>query len=679
MQLLNFSVVKLTFCLIIGIALGYYVTSSLHTLLCFSLFFLFLLFLAYNKAKNQFNKTIWFGVLAYLSMVCIGILTTHIHNQKNAFNHYSHQILVEKDSIKTITFRIREVLKPNAFYDKYIVDVLKVDSLNVSGKTLLNIETDSLYKPLKVDAIYITKTTFKDISAPLNPYQFNYKNYLEKTYIYHQLYITNNHLLKLSSKTHTLFGIANNIREFINKKLKQFNFTPDELAIINALLLGQRQDINSDVYTSYSNAGAIHILAVSGLHVGIILLLLLFILKPLKQIKHGKLVTTVLIVTFLWCFAFIAGLSASVTRAVTMFSILSIAISLKRPTNTYNTLVISMFIILLIKPLFLFDIGFQLSYLAVFSIVTVDPYLYKLYRFKNWFIDKLWHSSTVTISAQLGILPISLYYFHQFPGLFLISNLGIIPFLGLILGLGILVIILAILNILPYFIANTYASIIDFMNGFVSWIAKHEAFIFKDIPFGILHVATFYLVLISLVYFFIKSQFSTLKILLIAIILFQLGFIYTTYNSPSNTFIVFHKNRHTLLGHVLNNTILVAHDCDSLTNLNNSEIKDYMVGSHINSIEYSKLQSVYKLKNKILLVVDSMGVYNVASFKPDYVLLRQSPKINLNRLIDSIGPKQIIADGSNYKSYTEHWSLICKRRKLPFHQTHKKGAFIIAY
>ena len=679
MQLLNFSVVKLTFCLIVGIAFGYYITISLYTSLCFSLFFIFLLLLSYIKAKNQFIKTIWFGILAYISMVCIGVLTTNIHNQKNAYNHYSNQIFAEKDSVKTITFRIREALKPSAFYDKYIVDVLKIDSLKVSGKTLLNIETDTLHKPLKVDAIYITKTTFKDIPPPLNPYQFNYKNYLEKTYIYHQLYITNNYLLKLSSKTHTLFGIANNIREFINKKLNQFNFTPDELAIINALLLGQRQDISPEVYTSYSNAGAIHILAVSGLHVGIILLLLLFIFKPLKQLKHGKLITTVLIVVFLWCFAFIAGLSASVTRAVTMFSVLSIAINLKRPTNTYNTLVISMFIILLIKPLFLFDIGFQLSYLAVFSIVTIDPYLYKLCHFKNWFFDKLWHTSTVSISAQLGILPISLYYFHQFPGLFLISNLGIIPFLGLILGLGILVIILAVLDILPYFVANTYAAIIDFMNGFVSWVAKHDAFLFKDIPFNMLYVLTSYLVLISLVYFFIKKGFSTLKRLLIAIILFQLGFVYTKYNKPSNTFIVFHKSRQSLIGNINNDTIMVATNFDSLTKPNNSIIKDYVVGSHINTIEYGKLQSVYKLKNKILLVVDSLGVYNVASFKPDYVLLRQSPKINLNRLIDSINPKHIIADGSNYKSYTEHWSLICKKRKISYHQTHKKGAFIIEY
>ena len=242
-----------------------------------------------------------------------------------------------------------------------------------------------------------------------------------------------------------------------------------------------------------------------------------------------------------------------------------------------------------------------------------------------------------------------------------------------------MVIILAVLDILPYFVANTYAAIIDFMNGFVSWVAKHDAFLFKDIPFNMLYVLTSYLVLISLAYFFIKRGFSTLKRLLIAIILFQLGFVYTKYNKPSNTFIVFHKSRQSLIGNINNDTIMVATNFDSLTKPNNSIIKDYVVGSHINTIEYGKLQSVYKLKNKILLVVDSLGVYNVASFKPDYVLLRQSPKINLNRLIDSINPKHIIADGSNYKSYTEHWSLICKKRKISYHQTHKKGAFIIEY
>jgi competence protein ComEC len=679
MRLLNFTIIKLTLCLIVGIIIGYAFNISISLTIYLSGFFLITLFISFLIAKKQFIKTVWFGILAFLLMLCIGISTTNFHNQKNFSNHYTYQLSTPNDSLKTITFGIREVLKPGNYYDKYVIDILKVDDNKTIGKSLLNIEKDSSEIPLKVDAIYVSKTAFKSLIHPLNPNQFDYKNYLEKKYIYHQLFVSNQSLLTVSSNIHTLFGFANNIRDYINSKLKSYNFESDELAIINALLLGQRQDISEEVYSSYTNAGAIHILAVSGLHVGIILLILSFTLKPLERFKHGKLIKTILLVIILWSFALIAGLSASVTRAVTMFSIVTIALNLKRPTNIYNTLAISMFVILLFKPMFLFDVGFQLSYLAVFAIVTMDPYLYNLWRPKNWFLDKYWHTLTITVSAQFGIIPVSLFYFHQFPGLFFISNLVIIPLLGIILGFGILVILLAVLNLLPQFIAVVFGYIIGLMNSFVGWVSKQEAFLFKDIPFNLLYVLASYLLIIFGISFLIKKRNIYLKLTLLSIIVFQSVFIYTNYNKPQNKFIVFHKSRFSLIGNVVKNKIIVAYDFDSITSSENKIIKDYVVGNYITNIQKDSLESIYKLNKKTLLIIDSLGVYNVKSFHPDYVLLRQSPKINLNRLIDSIKPKYIIADGSNYKSYIERWKSICRKRKLPFHQTSEKGAFIINY
>ncbi|WP_298554677.1 ComEC/Rec2 family competence protein [uncultured Algibacter sp.] len=679
MKLLNFTIIKLTICLILGIIIGNLITipPSISIILTASLLLILLAF--YLVAKKQFIKTIWFGLLAFLVMVSVGILTTSLHNQKNFSNHYTKAISTESDSLTKITFRIREVLKPSNYYDKYVVDVLEVDNKNTSGKTLLNIQKDTLQSLLSVDDIYICKTDFKNLTHPLNPHQFDYKSYLEKKYIYHQLSITNNALLPIESKSKTLFGVADNIREHINKKLKPHDFKPDELAIINALLLGQRQDISEDVYTSYTNAGVIHILAVSGLHVGIILLILSFIFKPLEQFKHGKLIKTILLVTILWSFALIAGLSASVTRAVTMFSIVAIALNLKRPTNIYNTLAISMFIILLFKPMFLFDVGFQLSYLAVFAIVTIDPLLYNFWKPKNKLLDFYWHTLTITVSAQFGIMPLSLFYFHQFPGLFFISNLVIIPFLGVILGFGILVIVLAILNLLPQFIADIYGYIIELMNNFVEWVSKQEDFLFKDISFSFLYVLVSYLLIITFVRLLLKKNYSNLRMFLVAVLIVQAAFIYKNFNKPSNEFIVFHKSKYSLLGNTTNNKTLVASNLDSIAKSTNQIITNYVVGNHIKTIEEHDISNIYRLNKKHLLIVDSLGIYNIKSIKPDLVLLTQSPKINLNRLIDSLNPKQIIADGSNYKSYVKGWESICKKRKLPFHQTSKKGAFIINY
>ena len=679
MPLLNFTIIRLTICLILGIIIGHFFDIPLMSSLYTSAFFLGILLALFFIARKQFIQTIWFGLLVFLTLISVGILTVNLHNQKNFSNHYSNYISVKTDSINTITFRIREVLKSGNYSDKYMIDILKIEDHLVLGKSLLNIEKDSTHRSLKVDDIFVSKTVFKDLIHPLNPNQFDYKKYLEKKYVYHQIFTKNNLLYKAHKTKSTLFGMTSNIRAFINNKLKLYQFNPDELAIINALLLGQRQDISEDVYTSYANAGAIHILAISGLHVGIILLILSFVFKPIERFKYGNLLKAILLVTILWSFALIAGLSASVTRAVTMFSIVAIAMNLKRPTNVYNTLAISMFIILLFKPMFLFDVGFQLSYLAVFAIVIIDPLLFKLWKPKNKILKFYWHTLTVTVSAQFGIIPASLFYFHQFPSLFFISNLVIIPFLGVVLGFGLLILLLASINLLPLFLAQIYGYIIGLMNSFVAWISKQEDFLFKDIPFNILNVLVSFLAIATLIKLLKKRSYANLKLFLIAVLIFQCSIIYIKYSKPSNQFIVFHKSRYSLIGNITNNKIIVAHDFDSVTKSKNKIIKDFTVGNHIYNIEEDSLRNLYVFNNKKLLVIDSLAVYNINSFEPDYILLRESPKINLNRLIDSIKPKHIIADGSNYKSYVKHWDAICKKRKLPFHQTSKKGAFIINY
>lgn len=678
MKLLNFTVIKLTICLVIGILIGYFFEWTITWSTTIAVLLLLCLFIAYSIAKKQFTKTVWFGLLAFTSMIFIGILTVNIHNERNFSNHYTHYVS-NNDSLNVITFRIREVLKPNNYYDKYIIDILKIDDIRVSGKSIINIQKDSTLHPLNIDDLFIIKTVLGEIHSPLNPNQFNYKNFLEKKYIYHQIHTNFASLYRVNSTQNTLLGIANSIRTHINTKLKAYPFHPDELAIINALLLGQRLDISEEVYSNYTNAGVIHILAISGLHIGIILLILSIALKPLEQFKHGKHIKTILLVAILWSFAIIAGLSASVTRAVTMFSIVTIAMNLKRPTSIYNTLAISMFILLLIKPMFLFDVGFQLSYLAVYSIVIIDPLLQNLWKPKNKIVNFYWHTFTVTVSAQIGVMPLSLYYFHQLPGLFFISNLVIVPTLGIVLGLGILVFLLALLNILPFFVAKVYGCMISTMNRFVSWVSQQEQFLLKDITFNLLYLLVSYFLIFALIQVWKQKYQKNYSLLYIAVLAIQCAFLYTKYNSPNNQFVIFHKSKFSLVGNVISNKIHVYSDYDSLELSNDRIIKDFGMDNHILPISNQTIKPVYILKNTTLLVVDSLGIYNIKSFRPDYVLLRQSPQINLDRLIDSIQPKYIIADGSNYKSYVEHWEAICFKRKLPFHQTSKKGAFIIDY
>ncbi len=677
MKLINFVIIKLTLCLIIGILLAHYTAIDLMPTLFCCILLLIILAIALVVTKQQYKQSFWFGILVYLTTICIGNLVAVVHEQSNFKNHYTSYENDNNDSIPIIKLSIREVLKPSLYHNKYVADISQLNGKTVYGKSLLNIEKDSSIQALEVDDIYIVKTEFKTINEPKNPHQFNYKNYLSKSYIYHQLYAKNNELLKVDSTKRTFFGYASLLRKRINNQLKTYSFSEDELSIINALLLGQRQDISKDIYDDYKEAGVIHILAVSGLHIGIVLLLLNYLFKPLDYLKKGNYLKIITILTLLWSYAVLAGLSASIVRAVTMFSIVAIAMHIKRPTNVFNTLAISMFILLLFKPNFIFDVGFQLSYLAVFAIVIIQPILYKLWIPKSRVINFFWNIFTVTLAAQIGVIPISLFYFHQFPGLFFISNLVIIPCLGIILGFGFIVIILSLLNILPVFIANAYGWIIYLMNSFVGWVSNQEVFLLKNIAFGLDKMLLSYLLITMIIIFVKQKTFKSIVSVLATIMLFQGYLIFEKYDSKANDFFVFHKSRHTVLGIKKDRQLQLHHNLKTIENEN--ILTNFIVGEGVNTVKYDSIEHVYSFHNKKLLIIDSLGVYNLKSLEPNIILLRNSPKINLTRLIDSLSPELIISDGSNYKTYQERWSATCEIKKIPFHQTDKKGAFVYSF
>ena len=326
--------------------------------------------------------------------------------------------------------------------------------------------------------------------------------------------------------------------------------------------------------------------------------------------------------------------------------------------------------------MFLFEVGFQLSYLAVFSIVWIQPKLYVLWKPTWKLIDYFWQLFTVSTAAQLGVLPISLFYFHQFPGLFMLSNLVIIPFIGSILIGGIVVIVLSLLKILPLFMANVYGVVISAMNAFVSWISKQESFLIEEISFSFLLLITTYGCLVVGVRFLTKRSYKNSLAFLGVVALFQLGLLYEKCQMGiKKELVIFHKSRQTLLVERTGKRIKVYHDLDSLQLLKLSALKSYKIGEKIEDVLYkSKLPTVLKLQHTNLLLIDSLSVYQLPALQNCVVLLCQSPKINLVRLLKTIHPKEVIADGSNYKSQIRHWRAICEKYQVPFHDTGTDGA-----
>jgi competence protein ComEC len=599
------------------------------------------------------------------------VFSKDVSNRKEFYNNFN-----PSDSL--VAFKVEKVLKNNIYYKKYIGSVVKVGNVKTYGNVLLNLQKDSVLEAVKIGDYLYFKTDFLTIDKPKNPYQFNYKSYLEKQGVQHQVFLTNTKYLHKESSQNSIYKIAEGVRSRIEEKLQLNGFKGEELAVIKALILGQRNTISKELLQEYTKAGAIHILAVSGLHVGIILLILTSLFKPLEKLKNGKVIKTILIVLLLWGFAVIAGLSASVVRAVTMFTAVAIGMTFERKTFVLHSLITSMFVLLLIKPLFLFDVGFQLSYLAVFSIVAIQPMLSNLWNPKLKITTKIWQLFTVSLAAQIGVLPISLFYFHQFPGLFMLSNLVIIPFIGVILMGGILIIVLALFNVLPSFLASIYSWVISVMNDFVGWISFQESFLIKDISFSFGLLITSYLIFFFGIHYFEKKSFRKLLFLIVSVISLQLCSFYEKQKvATTDQLVIFNKSRQTVIGQNTQGKLLVYHSLDTVSIRNLGMIKDYKLGAEVVGVEYlNKIPNVLKFKNELLVVVDSLGIYKIGKLKNPTILLSYSPSINLERLINQLEPKQIVADASSYKSKVLHWQMICDKKKIPFWFTGDKGAYI---
>jgi competence protein ComEC len=215
------------------------------------------------------------------------------------------------------------------------------------------------------------------------------------------------------------------------------------------------------------------------------------------------------------------------------------------------------------------------------------------------------------------------------------------------------------------------------MNSFVRWISQQERFVFQDVSFGLLQVFTAYLLIVTFLLLFKKQNFKRLTIAMIAVLIFQSVLIFDKNKNQTEAFIVFHKSRYSMMGIKKNATMTVLHNLDSSIYSRDNVTRNFKVGNALTAIKQDTLQSIYIFNNQKILVVDSSGVYKLPQFQPKYVVLRNSPKINLTRLLETIKPTLIIADGSNYKSYLERWEASCIKQNVPFHLTSREGAFVL--
>lgn len=620
---------------------------------------------------RKLQQGAFFGIVTYLCFFSIGFSNYQLRSPEYQKQHYTQFESSAKKQL--IQIKITEVLSENSFNHRYEAQVLQLDSHSVKGKVLFSVKRDTVSEGFQVDTKLLVSGALSEISEPLNPHQFNYKKYLKNQGVFGQLKTTRTNILKTEKGSATLSGLSNQIRNNLIHKLSKTSIESKQRAILQALVLGYKKDIDKEQYRAFAAAGALHILAVSGLHVGILFLVFSWLLSPLRYLKFGKRIQSIWIVLLLWSFAILAGLSPSVVRAVTMFSFFALARMLDRPTNGFNTLFLSYFVLLLYQPNWLFHVGFQLSYLAVFHILWIQPGLYKLY-IPKYFVDRtLWGIATVTLAAQLGVAPLSLFYFHQFPGLFFVTNLVILPFLSLVLIGGLAVVLLAALDWLPEPFALGYNWVLKQLNNFINWVAQKELFLFDEVSFSFFMMIACYFFLIMGVLWWKDKSPKRLIPVGFAITLWLGVMVSENKMVAEEQLVIFHSFGKTHIGYQKDRDFNLYHS-DSLSPFGGYPLKSFMVERRVSNYTSAKIPKVFRYKNEWILCLDRTGIYPWVE-KP-IILLTHNSKIHLDRIIDSLKPTYILADGSNYPWFVSRWKYTCQKRNIPFHYTGEKGAFV---
>ncbi|MBO6212207.1 ComEC/Rec2 family competence protein [Algoriella sp.] len=622
----------LTICFSIGIIISELLIPATNLRIIFFLI-IALLFISVLKNKNRQNIYPYLGISI--------ILGVYIHQNYNRDRNKE----IEQTS-KIFLLKVVNQANKSEKYHNYVVK-----DLENNQQLILHLKHQKQEYYPNDELIIYSKSV--EIQGVLNPNQFDYKQFLARKRIYSQLFTDT-----IIAKHKDGSGWKNwsvKSKESIREKLKQHGYNLESRAIISSMLLGDRTELSPELNQSYIATGVVHILSISGLHVMMIYMILQFVLKPLIQLKNGRKIRIILSLIIIWIFAFYVELQPPVFRSALMITIYYCSELLNRPKNIYHTLSLSAFIILLFQPNFLFDVGFQLSFSAVFFIVWLNPIFEHYFTVKNDFLRRIKVMTETSISAQLGTLPISVFYFNQFSSLFLFGNLVLIPASFLMICGGIISILLVIfdLNIPAY--TWLYNQFIYVSNYYIYWLSSFGNFVIKDVYISMFTAILLIVILYCLKPIFLKKSKLALLIAFGSLFLIETDRFLAIYHlNNSNELIVFNQYKNSVIGirNGRNLSVLSENLLDDKTY--QYTIKPYKIKNRIKQIDFYSYQSNFKhthfIKHQNSIETKTFQLLLNEENKTDlpyYVLVHQSKIYPFEK---SPKLKRVIADASNYPS-----------------------------
>jgi len=584
----------------------------------------------------------------------------------------------------------------------------------VKEKTILYFKNDdSLVQNLDYGSILAVNVIFDEPPEAQNPCQFNYKEYLKTKQIHRVAFVKSENWIHVEKRTNPIFSVSFYLRNKLVKLFEESGIYGQNLAVLSALTMGYKNLLDDETRRIFSASGAMHILAVSGLHVGVLFFIVSSILFFLDRTKKGKKIKAIILILFLWFFAIFTGLSPSVLRASLMFSLVILGTAVNRKTNIYNTLSASAFVLLCFNPMLIKEIGFQLSYLAVTSIVFFYPHIYKLIYVRNKWLDKVWSLIAVSIAAQAGTFPLGLYYFHQFPNYFLLTNLFAIPLASIILYLVVLFLFFSFIpattKIIGFLIDQTL-SLLNYLVGFT-----------ESLPYSItseLSINNYQVILllgsiVTLILFFEKRRFAFLAMFLGCLLLhFSIQSFKKINQLNEQEVVVFNIPGVTTIGFTHEGNVTFAVTDTTLSNpleVYSFQIRGYVnsKGLNVNSKTHHLTATISTTKNtehtadkenwgfytsvnsagsvidfmgKIIFIPDGKMLSNAIASKKlevDLMIITSNFGKSSDKLFNLVSPKLVVIDSSVPPWELEKMLQILDEKGIEHHSVQQKGAFTL--
>ena len=634
----------------------------------------------FRQYKNRWIS----GILIVVSIFSLALSYTKLLMD----NAKPSPALIENKDKQLFTASVIEAPTVKAKTIKLIVRIEEykhVDNFQTDySKAIVHVERDEQAERIVYGDKLLFYSYLNEPPKPKNPQEFNYKRYLSAKRIHLQSYIAAHSWKKISKKNgNPLIAFAIELRNKFLKTFKDCGMDTQEYGVIAAMLLGDEDDLDPDLLRSYSATGVVHILSVSGLHVGIIYMFIAFFLRFLEKTKKQQILRFVIILSTVWLYACITGLAPPILRSATMFTFVAVGGLLDRRTNGYNSLLVSLIFLLILNPLQLFNVGFQLSYLAVFGIVWVQPPLRSLYNAKTKAGKYVWDIVTVSLAAQLLTAPLAILYFHQFPNYFLLTNIAAITLTTFVMGFGVAVLALSFWRFAYEYLSLGLKYSIKFMNWIIIKVEALPYSVTANIDLSFLQIILIYLVIILLLSaFFYKNKSCLFQGLACAIVVLGMH-IHKQITVNQQKEIVFYNIKSGYAVDCINglNSTLV---CDSIT-ANDRQIYDYSIkNNHI----YHRINKINKLQNQHFMsfhgktvFVLSEAVYpqkNTPKIKIDYLLLthKNIPLETMRNVFDF----QLLILNSNLPYYkSTQLKQICQKENIAFHDLKSDGAFCVKF